>query len=37
MNEACASASGRVQRTPPSLAGLIDKPGHPTGSFAIDF
>jgi hypothetical protein len=37
MNEACASASGWVQRTPPSLVGLIDKPGHPASRFAIDF
>jgi hypothetical protein len=37
MNEACVSASGWVQRAPPSVVGLIDEPGHPTGSFAIDF
>jgi hypothetical protein len=37
MNEACRSASGRVQPGPPSVIGLIDKPGHPTGRFAIDF
>jgi hypothetical protein len=37
MNEACASPSGGVQRTPPRVVGLIDKPGHPAGRFAIDF
>jgi hypothetical protein len=37
MNEACRNASGRVHRGPPSMIGLIDKPGHPTGHFAIDF
>jgi hypothetical protein len=37
MNEACASASGWVQRVPASVTGLIGKSGHPTGSFAIDF
>jgi hypothetical protein len=37
MNEACASASGWVQRIPPSVVGLIDKSGHPAGRFAIDF
>jgi hypothetical protein len=37
MNAACASASGSVQRVPPSVVGLIDKSGHPTGSLAIGF
>src|SRR4051794_19042967 len=37
MNEPCFGASGWVQRIQPSVVGLIDKPGHPTGSLAIGF
>jgi hypothetical protein len=37
MNGACAAASGWVQRAPPSVVGLIDRSGHPTGSLAIGF
>ncbi len=35
MNEVLLRTSGRVQRAPPKVIGMIGEPGHPTGQLEI--